>query len=268
MSRNIKSIAEYECFIFDMDGVLYRGNRAIKGAKEAIDILRENGKKLVFLTNNSTRAREDYEERIKKLGFEISIDEIIPATYATARYVAEKYKNKKAFVIGSLGLIKELVLAGIKLTDKRENAEMLITGADLSITYEKLTIATNILLENKPWITTNCDKLYPAENMITPGTGYIVGSLQYITGREPIVIGKPSKEIVEQAIKKANAKKEACVIIGDIIESDVLAGKNAGIATALVLSGVTKKEDLSKSRIKPDYVYNDIREIAEVVRNG
>lgn len=263
-----KSIAEYECFIFDMDGVLFRGNMAIKGAKEAIDILRACGKKLVFLTNNSTRAREDYAERIKKLGFDIELSEIIPATYATARYVAENYRNKRAFVIGSLGLIKELLLADIRLTDKRENADILITGSDLSITYEKITIATNILLEDKPWITTNTDKLYPAESMITPGTGFIVGSLQYITGKKPIIIGKPSEEIVNQAIKKAGARRKNCIIIGDIIESDVLAGKNAGIATALVLSGVTKKEDLNKTKIKPDYVYDNIKEIADEVENG
>lgn len=253
---------EYRGYIFDMDGVLYRGNAVIPGAVETLKRLREKGRRLVFVSNNSTRSRDDYAERIREMGLPVFEEEIIPATYATARYLAERYPDKRLFVIGALGLVKELLRKGLALVSEPEKAEILVTGSDPAINYQKLSQATSLLLEGKLWVTTNTDKLYPAEDRIIPGTGLVVGALQYITGRAPdVVIGKPSKHIMEQALTKLGVDRRECLMIGDIIESDVLAGKNVGVDTALVLSGVSSREDVEKSEIKPDYVLKSIVEL-------
>ncbi len=260
---SMKEILKYKGFIIDMDGVVYREKEVIEGSREAIKRLKELGKKIVFISNNSTRSREEYMEKLRDLNLPIEIDEIMPATYALATYLSRKYPDKKVFVLGTLGLIKELLWAGIKITEDEEKADLLVTGSDLNISYEKFKKATRILLAGKPWIATNKDKLHPTQSGLVPGAGLIVGALSFITGREPEIIGKPSKNIVEEAIKKIGVKKEECIIIGDLIESDILAGKNAGIATALVLSGATNREDLKKSSIKPDYVLERLFSIFE-----
>jgi HAD superfamily hydrolase (TIGR01457 family) len=253
---------DYKGYIFDMDGVVYRGNTLIPGAVEALESLKRRGKRLVFVSNNSTRARDDYAERIREMGLPIEMDEVIPATYATARFLADNYTEKRIFVVGALGLIKELLRAELTLVDTPEKADILVTGSDPAINYQKLSQATSLLLKGKLWVTTNTDKLYPAEDRIIPGTGAVVGALQYITGRPPdVVIGKPSRHIMEQALKALGVEREDCLMVGDIIESDVLAGKNAGIDTALVLTGVTSREDVERSEIKPDYVLNSIKDL-------
>ncbi len=259
----MKEILKYKGFIIDMDGVVYREKEVIKGSPEAIKKLKELGKKIIFISNNSTRSREEYMEKLVEMNLPIDIDEIMPATYALAKYVSRTYPDKKVFVIGTLGLIKELIWAGVKLTDDEDKADILVTGSDLSINYEKFKKAVKILLKGKPWIATNKDKLHPTQSGLVPGAGLIVGALSFVTGREPEIIGKPSKHIVEEAIKKIGVKKDECIIIGDLIESDILAGKNAGIATALVLSGATSKESLEKSEIKPDYVLDRLYSIFE-----
>ncbi len=253
-------------FILDMDGVIFKGEELIPGADSAIEKLRERGR-LVFLSNNSTRSREEYAEKIEELGLNIKEEEILPATYATARFIREEYPEATVYAIGSLGLLKELIYASVRLTSKPEKADLLVTGSDLDISYGKFASATQVLLAGKPWISTNADKLYPSNRGLIPGTGLIVGALSYITGREPVIIGKPSKHIVNQALKLLNLPREECIIVGDIIESDIRAGKNAGIKTALVLSGVTTKEDVEKSELKPDYVYSDLSEFASAIES-
>lgn len=254
-----KELLDFQGFIFDMDGVIYRGNKPIPGAIETIDALREEGKKLVFVSNNSTKAREDYQDKISSLGLPISVDEIIPTTYATAQYLAKNAKDAKIHVIGSAGLIKELVKADLHLCDDY-HVDHLVTGSDTAINFQKFTNGVRALLGNAKWIATNVDKLYPAENGITPGTGVVIGALSYTTGRNPdVVIGKPSTEIMHVALSKIGTRN--CIIIGDILESDIKAGKNVGIKTALVLSGVTRSEDLGESDIAPDYVLSSIKEV-------
>ncbi|NOZ82502.1 MAG: HAD-IIA family hydrolase [Euryarchaeota archaeon] len=251
----------YAGYIFDMDGVLYRGSEPVPGAAEAIERLKRKGRRIVFVSNNSTLSREDYAEKIQEMGLPIEERELIPATYATARYVAERYGGRRVYAVGALGLMKELLRAGIRLTQQPAKAEVLVTGSDPDISYQKLSNATAMLLRGCPWVSTNADKLYPSEKGILPGTGAVVGALQYITGREPVVIGKPSKPIMEQALEVLGVPKEECLMVGDIIESDVLAGRNVGVDTALVLTGVTRREDVEASQVKPDYVIESIAEL-------
>lgn len=261
--HNPHKVKEYRGFIFDIDGVILLGGRVIPGSRETLLQLREEGKKLAFVSNNSTRAREDYFEKIKEKELPIEEEELVPATHATARYLAEKYSQKKIFVLGGLGLIKELLLAKLELTEKPVEAEVLVTGSDPNVNYSKLSGATNVLLKGSPWITCNTDKLYPlTEEKLIPGTGLVVGALAYITGREPdVIVGKPSTPIIEQALKVTGLKRGECLVVGDILDTDILAGKNAGVATALVLTGVTTRQGVESSSIKPDYILESIADL-------
>jgi 4-nitrophenyl phosphatase len=253
---------EYKGYIFDMDGVIYTGKKLIPGAIEALEFLKNREKKIVFVSNNSTRSREDYAERIADMGLPIKLEEIIPATYATAQYLAENHSEKRIFVIGSLGLIKELLKVDLRIEETAEKADILVTGSDLNISYQKLSYGTSLLLRDALWVTTNTDKLYPSESGMIPGTGAVVGALQYVTGRTPdVIIGKPSKPIMEQALKALGLDKNDCLMVGDIIESDVLAGRNIGMDTALVLTGVTSLKDVEKTNTKPDYILESIKDL-------
>ena len=251
----------YRGYIFDMDGVLYRGSEPVPGAAETIERLKKRGRRVVFVSNNSTLSREDYAEKIQEMGLPITEEELIPATYATARHVRERYPAERVYVVGALGLIKELLRAGVRVTQHPSKAGVLVTGSDPEISYQKLSDATSLLLRGCPWVSTNADKLYPSERGILPGTGAVVGALRYITGREPLIIGKPSKHIMEQALRVLGVPREECLMVGDIIESDVLAGRSVGVDTALVLTGVTRREDLEASEVKPDYVIESIAEL-------
>jgi len=254
---------EFRGYIFDVDGVILLGGEAIEGSGEAIRSLKGRGRKVAVVSNNSTRSREDYVEKMRENDLPIEEEELIPATSGTAQYLRERYASTKIFPLGGMGLLKELLLAGLKLVDDPGKAELLVTGTDPDLNYTRLRKATEILLNGAPWVTCNTDRLYPlTPQKLIPGTGLVVGALSYVTGREPdVVIGKPSTPLMEQALSSMGISREECLVVGDILDTDILAGKNAAISTALVLTGVTTREEAEKSSIQPDYIIQSLEEL-------
>ena len=248
-------------FILDVDGVICRGRKPIVEGIEAVKKLRDMGKKIVFVSNNSTRSRRIFVERFSRFGLDVSEDEIILATYATARFIANESKNAKVFTTGEEGLIEELELAGLKVVDYDE-AEYLVVGSNRRIDYNIMTKALRLCLRGVRYVATNPDRIFPGEDGPIPGTGMIIGALYWMTGRLPdVIVGKPSKVIMEEALRMLDLKPEDVVVVGDQVEIDVRAGREIGATTLLVLSGVTKKEDLSRYDERPDYVLNDLGEL-------
>jgi len=219
------------------------------------------GKRIVFVSNNSTRSRRIFVDRFSRFGLDVSEDEIILATYATARFIANESKNAKVFTTGEEGLIEELELAGLKVVDYDE-ADYLVVGSNRRIDYGIMTKALRICLRGVRYVATNPDRIFPGEDGPIPGTGMIIGALYWMTGRLPdVIVGKPSKVIMEEALRTLNLKPEDVVVVGDQVEIDVRAGREIGATTLLVLSGVTKKEDLIRYDERPDYVLNDLGEL-------
>lgn len=257
---------EKKGFIIDIDGVIARGQTPIPNAIEAVEKLREMGKRIIFVSNNSTRSRKIMMERFKNYGLKVSEDELLIATYATARLISREKRNAKVYTTGENGLKEELRLAGIKIVDYK-NAEYLVVGSNRGINFEIMTKALRLALnKNVRYIAVNPDKIFPAEDGPIPGTGMIIGALYWMSGREPdVIVGKPSKIIMEDALKILKLNAEDVVVIGDQIDVDVLAGKRINATTVLVLSGVTTKENLNEKikelGIKPDYVLKDLSEI-------
>ena len=251
-------------FILDVDGVICRGRRPIKEGIEAVKKLKDLGKKIVFVSNNSTRSRRMFLERFSSFGIEVDEDEIILATFATARYIARERRGAKVFTTGEEGLIEELELAGLNVVDY-DDAEYLVVGMNRKINYDIITKALRLCLRGVRYVATNPDKIFPGEDGPIPGTGMIIGALYWMTGRMPdVVVGKPSEVIMREALGILNLKPEDVVVVGDQVEIDVVAGRAIGAETLLVLSGVTTRENLNEKIRKfgrPDYVLNNLGEL-------
>ncbi len=260
-------LLEKKGFIIDIDGVIGRGETPIPEGVQAVNRLKEMGKKIIFVSNNSTRSRRIMMDRFKRFGVkDVGENELLLATFATARFISREKKNAKIFTTGEVGLVEELELAGHEIVDYRD-AEYLVVGSNRGINFELLTKALRACLNPEiRYIATNPDRIFPSEDGPVPGTGMLIGALYWMTGRMPdVVIGKPSEVIMREALDILGLKAEDVVVIGDQIDVDVKAGKAIGATTLLVLSGVTTKENLQKmiERFgeKPDYVLNHLGEL-------
>lgn len=251
-------------YIFmDIDGVLYRGRTPINGSREFIDYLLEDGIQFICVTNNSAKTPADYSNRLKKMGIKIEEKNIINSGVATVEFLKDTFLKEKeklsAYVIGGEGLISLIKDSGIRIEEN--NPDIVVVGWDVEFTYEKMKKASLAIQKGAIYIGTNPDTTYPSEEGILPGCGAILASITTASGVEPIIVGKPRPLIMEMAAKRISAKKEKSLMVGDRIDTDILAGRNFGIQTALVLSGVISKSDVSKSAIKPDYIFEDMMDL-------
>jgi len=246
-----------------MDGVLYTGSKPIKGAERAVEFLRKSGKKVIFLTNNSESTRASYMKKLARMGIIAREDEVITSGQVTADYIRKENPDARVFAIGGKGLIQELKLAGLKLV-RPDRATHVVVGIDQSLTYEKLRGGLKALLSGAEFIATNPDNLYPTEKGLSPGAGAIVAALERSSMRKAKVIGKPSSYMIRFVLKILGIKPNEAAIIGDQINTDIKAGRKTGLMTILVLSGVSKSEDVVKVRgtkNAPDFVIGSLEEV-------
>ncbi|MCX8172085.1 MAG: HAD-IIA family hydrolase [Archaeoglobaceae archaeon] len=248
-------------FIIDIDGVVGRSVEPIREGVRGVLKLLEFGKKIVFVSNNSTRSRRILLERLKAFGIPAKEEDIVSATHATARFIAREKSGAKIFTTGEDGLKEELLNAGLEIVEYT-NAEYLVVGSNRRLDYELMTKALRCCLRGVRYIATNPDKIFPSESGPTPGTGLIIGALYWMTGRMPdVIVGKPSKVIMLEALERLGMEAGEVAVVGDQIEVDVIAGKGIGAETLLVLTGVCKMDDLERSEVKPDYVLNSLEDL-------
>lgn len=252
-------------YIFDLDGVIYRGEKLLPYAKEILSFLRKRGEEISFLSNNSTLSRKGYFEKFERMGIKTKLKEIFPSSYLTRLYFTEdkKRKNSRLSVIGEEGLFKELKEAGLKILPLGEKADYVVVGMDRNLTFEKLSFAFQSILEGAKFIATNMDLTFPLEEKITPGAGAIVKSLEVSTGKTPLLIGKPETFGIKKIMRDKDYSAEETFLIGDRLDTDILAGKRAEVTTILVLSGITTLPEVKKAPIhlKPDYVIPDLNKL-------
>jgi 4-nitrophenyl phosphatase len=193
-------------FVFDVDGVLCRGEEIIPRAPEAIERLRRGGKKVIFISNNSTKSREEYIAKFTRMGIPVTADDLVLSTYATARYVANEQARARVYMVGAKGLGREIELAGLELVDDPLQAEYVIVGSAFNgkgqltpENGERITGALRALYHaNAKFVATNPDRIFPAKDGVVPGTGAVIGALSYMVDRKPdAIIGKPSPYIVQ-----------------------------------------------------------------------
>jgi len=262
------SLLEKKGFILDVDGVVGKGKKPIKPAVEAVKKLMDLGKKVVFVSNNSTRSRRIYTERFRGYGLDVDENQMILTTYATAEYIREKHGRSRIFTTGEEGLIEELKLAGHDIVDYTK-ADILVVGSNRGINFDIMTKALRMCLDkSKLYYATNPDRIFPSEDGPIPGTGMIVGALYWMTGRMPdCICGKPETVIMNKALETLGLEASDVVVVGDQIDVDVEAGKRIGAKTLLVLSGVTTEENLEemieRSGLRPDYVLEHLGKLFE-----
>lgn len=244
-------------FIIDMDGVLYRGQQPLAGAKEFLNYLQEQGVPFILATNNSTLTPRQYVAKLRAMDIEVTAEHILTSGQATAVYLSKIAPPKtRVYVIGEEGLFFAMKEQGFLITDKEVN--FVVVGLDFGVTYEKLKIATMAIRAGASFIGTNPDTTLPTERGLIPGTGAILSALEAATGVNPLVIGKPQPILLQLAMEKLGANPDGTAIIGDRLETDILGGREIGLTSVLVLTGISDREELETSPSQPDLVFEDI----------
>ncbi|GIV19905.1 MAG: hypothetical protein KatS3mg023_1656 [Armatimonadota bacterium] len=238
----------HRLYIFDLDGVIYRGEEPMPFAAETIHRLRREGKMVRFLTNNSALTREAYVRRLTGMGIPCDEEDFMTSAYATALYLqSQGASGKRVFIVGEEGIHEELRRIGMQVvTDpEEEGADYVVVGIDRDFTYDKLRRAHYAIQQGAQFIATNRDATYPAAGgKIVPGGGAIVAAIATCTGVEPLVIGKPNVYSIQLLLQRSGVLPSQAVLVGDRLDTDVLVGKRAGVYTVLVLTGVTSEEEV------------------------
>jgi 4-nitrophenyl phosphatase len=258
------SLSTLKAMIIDMDGVLWRGDTALPGFTPFFEILRQRQMPFMLATNNASKTQAQYVQRFARLGVEISPDRVMTSSLATADYLKTQFApGARIHVLGLDGIRQAVVEAGFELADT--DVEAVVVGLDFELTYAKLRTATVLLNQGARFIGTNPDLTFPFEGGIAPGNGAILAALSAATGQKPTVIGKPEPTIFELALKRMDAGAAHTAMVGDRLETDILGGQRAGLKTILVLTGVTRPEELASSDIKPDWVFNNLDELVAMM---
>ena len=244
-----------KAYILDLDGVIYRGSNLIGGAVDAVNRLQDRAK-VLFLTNNSTRSRASVAARLEAAGIPCGGGDVITAGYAAAVYIRKHYGASTVYPIGEAGLIEELKAEGCMIS---EDAEFVVVGLDRDLSYEKLRIGLRNITNGARFIATNTDPVLPTEDGFVPGAGAIVRALETASGKSPLVIGKPNQPIMDIVIDHLGIDASKCTVVGDRLDTDILAGIRCGMRTVLVLTGVETLDSLGRSDIKPDSVIRSIK---------
>ena len=259
-TNDTDKLRSIENLIIDMDGVLYRGNKALPGVKEFFTFLRERPIGFILATNNSTHTAQQYVDKLARMGAEVTLSEVLTSPQATAMYLATLAPpGTKVYVIGEEGLETALRERGYILSG--DGAEFVVVGMDRRLTYEKLKVATLLIRKGARFIGSNPDKTLPTEEGFIPGSGAMLAALEASTDVAPTIIGKPERAIFELALAKLGGSPEDTAIVGDRLDTDVLGGYRAGLTTILVLSGAATRQDVDGAPVKPDLVFEDIQHL-------
>lgn len=263
-----KLVQKTKLYLFDMDGTLYLGERLFGFTRELLSQIKRTGGKYLFMTNNSSKSVADYIKKLEKLGISASREDFMTSSQATAYYLKKNHWGKKLYVCGTRSLIAELESEGFRVTTDPEETECVVMGFDTELTFQKLWDVSKILLTKKdiPYIATNPDLVCPTEFGSVPDCGSVCIGIKNATGREPVVIGKPSPLMPELAMARWGYSKEETAVFGDRIYTDVKSGLNAGVTGILVLSGESTLKTLEESPDKPHYVLQDAGELLPAMR--
>lgn len=248
-------------FVLDMDGTFYLGDHRIDGALEFIQRVRETGRDFVFFTNNSSKNGAMYVEKLRRMGYPATEKDIMTSEDVTVEFLKANYPDKKVYLAGTPALEALFQSAGICLV--QEQPDIVVVGFDMTLTYEKLERVCTYIRDGAIFLATHKDINCPTENGFIPDCGAMCAAISLSTGVQPRYLGKPCGETVDMVLRKTGYKKEEIAFVGDRLYTDVATGVNNGAAGILVLSGETQKEDIEKSDVKPDAVFDSLKEMID-----
>jgi len=260
---NLDRLRDVRCFLLDMDGTFYLGDRLLPGSLPFMQTMAHLGVDHLFVTNNSSQNRAYYAAKLGRLGFPTPAERVFTSGEATALFLARQYPGARVYVVGTPALEAELRDHGFLLTDQEPDVAVL--GFDTTLTYAKLRTLCDLVRVGKPYIATHPDFNCPIDGGYMPDIGAMVAFVRASTGKEPKVIGKPEPEMVQAVLQKTGLRPHQLAMVGDRLYTDIAMGVGAGICSILVLSGETTREDLAASAIRPDFVFTDLGELAHTL---
>lgn len=261
----------HRAYILDLDGVVYRGQQILPGARAFVEEADAAGRPVLFLSNNSFATPDEVAAKLARLGIPYPEPRVLTAGQAAAAAIAERFPGGRVFVLG-VEAVERMVaaegLACVSLAEAPESAQAVLVGLDRRLTYERLRFALRAVLAGAAFVAINRDPRLPIEDGFEPGTGAIVAALAYASGMTPDVIGKPEPGIVHQALRRLGSQAGETLMIGDGLDLDIVAGHRAGVETALVLTGLNSRAeaDAAEGERRPDHVYDDLTALLEAER--
>ncbi|PTJ16956.1 TIGR01457 family HAD-type hydrolase [Staphylococcus simulans] len=251
---------QYKGYLIDLDGTMYKGADEIDGAKQFIDYLNQHDIPHLYVTNNSTKVPEDVVKKLAGFGIEAKPEEVVTSALATAHYIKQENAQASIYVIGEGGLRQALLNQGLTLIDDT-HLDYVVVGLDTKVDYDKFSQGTLGVRNGAKFISTNQDISIPNERGFLPGNGAITSVITTSTKVQPTFIGKPQPIIMDMAMDVINLPKEEVAMVGDLYETDIMSGINAGIDTIHVQTGVTSKEELAEKDQQPTYTFKDLNEV-------
>jgi NagD protein len=252
-----------ECWLTDMDGVLVHENEALPGAAEFLQRLVDRQRRFLVLTNNSIFTPRDLAARLVRSGLRVPEEAIWTSALATAVFLADQLPHGSAYVIGEAGLTTALHEVGYTLTDT--DPDFVVLGETRTYSFEAITKAIRLVGSGARFIATNPDVTGPSAEGPLPATGSVAALISRATGREPYFVGKPNPMMFRSAMNRIEAHSENTAMIGDRMDTDVVAGIEAGLETILVLTGSTRPEQIDRFPYRPSRILNSIQDVIELV---
>lgn len=264
-------------FVFDLDGTVYLSEHALPGAVEAIAELRRRGKKTLFVSNKPLEPGRNYAAKLTRLGIPTSSGDVITSALVLGHHLARNAPNLRLYVVGETSLREELREHGLTILDEAADQdprgvidphgiEAVVIAFDRTLDYRKLNTAYQALQAGARFFATNADPVCPVEGGAVPDAGATIAALEHITGRKlELIAGKPSQLMMQVAMQRMNLPHERCMMIGDRLETDLRMGQEAGFVTAVVLTGVTRREDIARLDKPPDIILETLSELPGAV---
>lgn len=256
MTVDLELLREKKGFMCDMDGVIYHGNRLLPGVTEFVEWLNKENKQFLFLTNSSERTPLELRQKLMRMGLDVSEDHFYTSALATARFLARQAPGCTAYVIGTAGLYNALYEVGISVNDI--DPDYVIVGETSAYNYDMILKAVELIQKGARLIATNSDLTAPSEKGIIPATRALVAPIELATGRSAYYVGKPNPLMMRTGLHKLGVHSAEAVMVGDRMDTDIVAGIETGVDTVLVLSGCTTREDVSLYSYCPHYILDGV----------
>lgn len=259
----------YTACLFDLDGTIYLGDQLLPAAQETVLALREMGMRTIFLSNNPTRTRQQYAEKLTRLGIPTAVEDVVNSSFVMAQWLRVHMPGARLFVVGEEPLKEDLRMAGFHLSEDPAEIDVVVASFDRTFVYRKLQIAFDAINAGARLVATNGDRYCPVPGGGEPDAAAMIAAIEACTGAvcDPIV-GKPSPIMIATITDMLNLPASSCIMVGDRLETDIQMGIDAGMATALVLTGDADREKLAASGLEPTWVLETVGGLVEILRGA
>lgn len=252
-------LEETDLFVLDLDGTFYLGEHILDGSLDYLEAVKAAGKRFLFFTNNSSKSPKLYMDKLKKMNCHITRDQIMTSGDVTIQFLNTYYPDKSVYLVGTPALEESFEESGIRLT--KEMPDIVVVGFDITLTYEKLERACTYIRNGAMFLATHLDINCPTEDGFIPDCGTFCAAITLSTQKEPRYLGKPFPETVDMVLQRTGVPRERIAFVGDRLYTDVATGVKNGAKGYLVLTGETRPEDLEAAEVKPDAVFDSLKEI-------